>query len=172
MLKFVGILLIILASVGIAYSRSRELVAREKNLEDFLQVILCLKGEIRCGNSSLPDAFRDTARRCTSIYQEFLTKTAENMEKNMQKNVAQLIHESARKYLCQEALSREELEKISSLGEKLGYLDREMQIRQLELYEQDFQQMIGKLKETIPGKLKIYRSLGIMGGMMLVILFW
>ena len=172
MLKLAGIFLIFLASVGIGYSGSRELIIREKNLEAFLQLLLCLKGEIRCGNSSLPDAFRDTAHRCGGVYQKFLEKAADDMEKNTRRNAARIIRESAQKYLAQECLSGEELERISALGEKLGYLDREMQLRQLELYETEFQQMIRKLQKIIPDKLKIYRSLGIMGGMMLIILFW
>ena len=53
MLKLVGAVLIIFASAGLGYLKSRELMLHEKNLEEFLQVILCLKGEIRCGNSSL-----------------------------------------------------------------------------------------------------------------------
>lgn len=56
MLKLVGAVLIIFASAGLGYLKSRELMLHEKNLEEFLQVILCLKGEIRCGNSSLSDA--------------------------------------------------------------------------------------------------------------------
>ena len=50
MLKLVGAVLIIFASAGLGYLKSRELMLHEKNLEEFLQVILCLKGEIRCGN--------------------------------------------------------------------------------------------------------------------------
>ena len=44
MLKLVGAVLIIFASAGLGYLKSRELMLHEKNLEEFLQVILCLKG--------------------------------------------------------------------------------------------------------------------------------
>ena len=40
MLKLVGAVLIIFASAGLGYLKSRELTLHEKNLEDFLQVIL------------------------------------------------------------------------------------------------------------------------------------
>ena len=43
MLKLVGAVLIIFASAGLGYLKSRELMLHEKNLEEFLQVILCLK---------------------------------------------------------------------------------------------------------------------------------
>ena len=43
MLKLVGAVLIIFASAGLGYLKSRELMLHEKNLEEFLQVILCLR---------------------------------------------------------------------------------------------------------------------------------
>ena len=58
------------------------------------------------------------------------------------------------------------------LGEKLGYLAREMQIRQLELYETDFLYLLQNLRKDKEEKKKIYRSLGVMGGILLAILFW
>ena len=68
--------------------------------------------------------------------------------------------------------SAEEKERIAQLGERLGYLDREMQLRQLSLYESEFERMIQKAKETAPAKKKLYHSLGVFGGAMLAILFW
>ena len=65
-----------------------------------------------------------------------------------------------------------ERRKISLLGEKLCYLDREMQIRQLELYETDFLYLLQNLRKDKEEKKKIYRSLGVMGGILLAILFW
>ena len=75
-------------------------------------------------------------------------------------------------YLRENALSAEEKERIAQLGERLGYLDREMQLRQLSLYESEFERMIQKAKETAPAKKKLYHSLGVFGGAMLAILFW
>ena len=47
MLKLVGAVLIIFASAGLGYLKSRELMLHEKNLEEFLQVILCLTARFR-----------------------------------------------------------------------------------------------------------------------------
>lgn len=172
MLKLAGAILIVCASVGLGYSKSRELTLREKNLGDFLQLILCLKGEIRCGNSSLPDALRDTANRCQGTYEAFLKGVAERMESGAEESLQIIFRNSMEKYLTDLILEREEKNKIALLGERLGYLDREMQLRQLELYEADFQYFIQKLQKDKEEKKKIYRSLGAMGGIMLAVLFW
>ena len=156
MLKLVGAVLIIFASAGLGYLKSRELMLHEKNLEEFLQVILCLKGEIRCGNSSLSDALRDTA--C--------------IEANTEEKLSIIFQNCTENYLTDLKLDEDERRKISLLGEKLGYLDREMQIRQLELYETDFLYLLQNLRKDKEEKKKIYRSLGAMGGILLAILFW
>ena len=66
----------------------------------------------------------------------------------------------------------EEVQLVISLGSRLGYLDREMQLRQLGLYEEELNQHIHELHEKIPEKRKICQSLGIMGGFLLAILLW
>ena len=63
-------------------------------------------------------------------------------------------------YLRENALSAEEKERIAQLGERLGYLDREMQLRQLSLYESEFERMIQNAKEDAPAKKKIVSQSG------------
>ena len=172
MLKLAGAILIIGASAGIGYSKCKELTLRERNLEDFLQLLMCLKGEIRCGNSSLPEALRDTASRCQGTYEAFFKGAASCMEANMEENLSVIFRKCTEKYLTETCLTNEEKRKISLLGERLGYLDREMQLRQLELYESDFQYLLQNLQKDKAEKKKIYRSLGAMGGAMLAVLFW
>ena len=172
MLKAVGVLLIFLASAGIGCQESRKLSEHIQALEDFLQVIVCLKGEIRYGGSSLPDAFRETAVHCPGCYDSFLQAISEKMEDRQEENPGRIIRQCAKKYLKENVLSAEEQERIAQLGERLGYLDREMQLRQLSLYESEFERMIQTAREAAPAKKKLYHSLGILGGAMLAILLW
>lgn len=57
-----------------------------------------------------------------------------------------------------------------SLGEHLGYLDLEMQMKQLSLYEENLEEEISRLKEEASVKKRLYRSLGILGGLLLAVL--
>lgn len=172
MLKLTGALFVFLASVGVGYSQSYELTLREKNLEQFLQVIFCLKGEIRCGNSSLADAFREAAGRCGKVYKKFLTEAAECMETATAENLETIISGCAEKHLDRLKVTKAEFRRIRMLGSRLGYLDKEMQIRQLELYEEEWKWILKQLRGELQEKKKVYNSLGIMGGIMAVLLFW
>ena len=63
-------------------------------------------------------------------------------------------------------------ESFLSLGEKLGYLDREMQVAQLTLLEEELGYRIKTLKSAMPKQQKTYQSMGILGGILLAVLLW
>ena len=172
MLKSAGILLILLSGAGLGYSKSRELTFREKNLRIFLQMLTFLKGEIRCGNLSLPEAFRETAGKLPEMYGELLREIAGRLKQSPGQPLGDVFRQCAGKRLGELPLSREEQELIFSLGGRLGYLDREMQLRQLELCEEETLRFLEELSKEMPEKKKIYQSLGIMGGILLAVLLW
>ena len=57
-----------------------------------------------------------------------------------------------------------------TLGEVLGYLDTEMQLSAIGLYQEQLEQGIAEAQEQMEGRQKLYQSLGIAGGVFLVIL--
>ena len=67
---------------------------------------------------------------------------------------------------------REEVEVLRSLGCRLGYLDKEMQIRQIEFLENNLEVRRNQLREKLPEQKKICQTLGILGGILLAVLFW
>lgn len=67
-------------------------------------------------------------------------------------------------------LTSGEKDAFFSLGEHLGYLDLEMQMKQLSLYEENLEEEISRLKEEASVKKRLYRSLGILGGLLLAVL--
>lgn len=68
--------------------------------------------------------------------------------------------------------SAEEMELIASLGDRLGYLDREMQLRQLDVFEEELCRRLDFLACQLPEKKKLCRNLGILGGIFLGVLLW
>ena len=144
MLKLAGMFFLIIGGAGIGYARSLELTRSQKNLESLLQLLLLLKGEIRCANSTLPDAFREIADKIRDPFGHILRSRDR----------------------------REEVEVLRSLGCRLGYLDKEMQIRQIEFLENNLEVRRNQLREKLPEQKKICQTLGILGGILLAVLFW
>ena len=80
--------------------------------------------------------------------------------------------EEAHKFLETSPLTEREGEQLSSFGEHLGYLDREMQVAQLTLLEEELGYRIKTLKSAMPKQQKTYQSMGILGGILVAVLLW
>lgn len=157
---------------GIGYARSQELAQREKNLELLLQLLLLLKGEIRWTNSTLPDAFRGISSKISEPFQSILGEAAEAMEQADGRTLAEILQFCGEKSFCGKSRNeREVTEILRILGSRLGYLDREMQLRQIEFLETDLQLRRRQVREKLPEQKKICRILGILGGILLAVLF-
>ena len=80
MLKNAGVFLILLSGAGLGYTKSRELTLRERNLRQLLQMIIYLKGSVRFGCASFPEAFKETAGKLSGVYREFLREISARMK--------------------------------------------------------------------------------------------
>ena len=157
--------MILLSGAGLGFNKSRELGNRKKHLEMLMRMIILLKGEIRYGNTSLYDAFTGAAGKLEGKYREFFLNTAEEI-----KPFGEIFRNCARESLDDQKFTREEKEKIFSLGERLGYLGMDMQLRQLQLLEEDLENEIQELNKDLKEKKKLYQSLGILLGILLAVL--
>ena len=169
-MKTAGIILILFSGTGLGLCKSMELTTRLKILEKLAQLLLLLKGEIRCTGATLEDAFLDAAAKMPGEYRLFLKETAGWLQQRSGITFDEIFRECAVRLLPLYRLSEEERESFLSLGEKLGYLDREMQVAQLTLLELGYR--IKTLKSAMPKQQKTYQSMGILGGILLAVLLW
>ena len=112
--------MILLSGAGLGFNKSRELGNRKKHLEMLMRMIILLKGEIRYGNTSLYDAFTGAAGKLEGKYREFFLNTAEEIKKKKGKPFGEIFRSCARESLDDQNFTREEKEKIFSLGERRG----------------------------------------------------
>ena len=155
-MKTAGIILILFSGTGLGLCKSMELTARLKILEKLAQLLLLLKGEIRCTGATLEDAFLDAAAKMPGEYRLFLKETAGWLQQRPGITFDEIFRECAVRLLPLHRLSEEERESFLSLGEKLGYLDREMQVAQLDtsggrvrLQDKDSEKCYAKAAENI-----------------------
>ena len=170
MYRIVGCILVVAAGAGMGISGSMRLSEQIRILEKLLQMVICLKGEIRCGNASLPDAFYGAAGRMNGKYREFLISAADRMKAGTGEKLSQICRECAESALKKSCLTHGEKDAFFSIGKYLGYMDLEMQMRQLSMYENNLEAEILKRKAEVSGKKKLYQGIGILGGLLLAVL--
>lgn len=162
--------MILVSGTGCGFALSSRLTRRKRNLEMILRMLILLKGEIRYGNTSLYDAFTGAAGKLDGKYREFFLNTAEMMQTRKGKNFGDLFRSCAEKTFGTAGLTPEEREKLYSLGDRLGYLGMDMQLKQLEMLERELEYSLGELQKELPEKKKICRSLGVLLGIFLAVL--
>ena len=108
MYRIVGCILVVAAGAGLGVSESIRVSERIYTLEMLLRMVICLKGEIRCGNASLPDAFYGAAGRMNGKYREFLITAADRMKAGKGEKLSQICRECAENSLKKSCLTHGE----------------------------------------------------------------
>lgn len=171
MLRIGALCILVCASAGLGYLMGQRLSKRLEQLKVLKRMMLFLQGEISCARSPLPEAFWNVAGRLPEPFREFLREVSEDLCRYEGETLGEVFAENADCHLKDTSLTREDLERLKELGENLGYLDKAMQLAHLETYGRELDMAIEELTEGLPVRKKLFRSLGIMGGLFLAILF-
>lgn len=170
MLKVTGACLILLASAGIGVSFGSDLKRRCQELRILKQMAAMLRGEIRYGKTPLPEAFTRISDRLPEPFCSFLRSVTGDMEEMDGKPLEEIWRRNIFRCLGQTCLTGADLERLQSLGEVLGYLDVEMQLAAIDLYLEQLNGGIAEALENRSSRERLYRSLGVAGGVFLVLL--
>ena len=145
-LKWIGSMLVLFSAGGFGIWSAMQWRERLRLLEKLRQMIYFLKGEITYSHAR---------------------QEGESLQEIWRREVQVLSSPKIRL-----PLTEEDLEQLAGLGEHLGYLDVDMQERTLGLYLEQLDISIEYLRTNQREKCRLYTSLGIMGGMFLVIVMY
>ena len=170
MLKIAGACMIVAAASGIGMSFGADLKRRCRELRMLKQLVYMLRGEIKYTKTPLPEAFVHISVRLPAPFGPFLAGVAKEMGMADGRTFGELWRAQIQAALSGSCLSRLDKEQLGTLGEVLGYLDLEMQLSAIDLYLEQLENGIREAQSSIASKQKLYQSLGVAGGIFLVIL--
>ncbi len=172
MIKFIGLAGMALAIVCTGYTAASNVKSRVEELLYVRRLMLMFQGELRYKNAMLSDAFNTVAMRAKGIYKEFFTKLSVATEENYTMPMSKVFSDNVEKILKGHTmLSREDLSMLKELGETLGYQDQKMQLANIDLYIDRVSQSIDESRKKMVETMKMYRTLGVMGALMSIIVF-
>lgn len=170
MIKIIGGIFTICSSIAIGTYFSQSLTWRLEALKEMKHCILLLKGDIRYACTPLPEAFAAIGGRKEDEFGRFFLKLSKELNQLNGIEFKELWKRTIETELVNSALKKSDKESFERLGESLGYLDKEMQINQIDFYLTQLEEMMQQLEEEKKEKKKLYQMLGIMGGIFLTIL--
>lgn len=168
--KLSGITLITGSSTAIGFLLSGRLKERIEELKTIKKLLVLLRGEIRYNHATLTESFQIIAGRMDSIYEMFLLRVSEDLKAMDGQTLAQIWEHNVRDCFRESAMSREDKDRLISLGSQLGYLDIEMQLNTIELYLEQLQEEISSAQETLKRNGKLYQTMGVIAGIFVVLL--
>lgn len=178
-MKWIGACLVTLSCTGLGQHMAGEWKRRLKCLEQLRQMMYLLKAEILYGHTALGEALRRVGQRCRRVDVErgmealplFFLAVAARIEQQEGESFSRIWQEELEKMKAI-PLKESDTASLENLGAHLGYLDLEMQERNLLLYLEQVDGQIAFLKQNLRERTKLYTSLGIMGGLFLSIIMY
>lgn len=169
MLKLTGSILIAIVSVLYGWKMQQELQEHVRQLVGMKEMFLMLWGEISYTRTPLKEAFLQIASQNKEPFSSFLEKAAKGLEENEESIGAFwncLVEQEADSFL----LDGEERRILKQAGENFGYLDGQMQLKNLELYIEQTEVLIQKAQGELKDRKKVSGVLSVMCGLFLIIL--
>lgn len=170
MLKGLGAAAVLLACAALGFERSAALARRAACLQELQRLIVMLQGEIRYAKTPLSEAFLELSRRTDGALGRFFSEAASAAGQRDGRSMAEIFRTCAEESLRGSGLLDEDIGQLVRTGARLGYLDREMQVQTLLLYQEDLKREGAAAREDYQRRGKMYRRLGILSGCFLIIL--
>lgn len=159
-----------LGCTGIGFFYVEKMKQREHQLQQIRRILICMRGEIRYGNETLPEIMMCLKEKTDKIFAAFFSEMEEKLRENQNGTFAQVWKIVSDKFLDRTRLGVNEKKEWMELGENLGHLDREMQINLLTIYEEHFRDYVKEQQNRIKQEEKLYQILGVMSGIFITVI--
>lgn len=170
--KILGSIMLVTAFSLMGYSVSQRFISRHRELIFFQMALEILGSEIRFIKTPIPTAFKKIANRLDEPVSTVFLEAAEKIEGGEQfpSQVWEAVLKANSKKL---SLFPHDYIVLKQLGVVLeGDSDSEGQVRQIRLVETELQRAILEADAEKKKNVKVWRYLGLLGGLAVVILFF
>ena len=171
-LRILGSVLVILSCSGLGFYMASQWNEHLRTVEKLRKMIFLLKGEIVYAKSPLTEAFERTGRKGGGEMGALFEGVSVRLSGQQGEPFYTIWQEEIDRLPKEVCLSKEDKQNLKGLGEHLGYLDMDMQERNILLYLEQLDITIDYLRQHKQEKSRLYTSLGIMGGLFLTVIMY
>lgn len=172
MLKMFGAALVLLAATLAGWLQARQFANRPGQIRRLILALKRLETEIMYGFTPLPDAFRRIGEQSREPIRAVFVTAADNMSSTNQWTAQESLEQAALKLWKYTAMKAPEQEVIRQLSYTLGTSDRKDQLRHLATAVRQLESEEITAREEQARYEKMYRTLGLLCGAFIVILFY
>lgn len=172
MLKLLGAMLILLAGTLLGFYQASQLSRRPKQVSELIRLLQRLETEIVYGFTPLPEALRQTGRTGTPPVGALFLDTAVELAKPDGRSVHAIWEQTLAAGWRYTSMKPNERDVLLQLGHTLGLTDREDQVKHLRLAVSQLQGEAECAREEQQRYERMWKSLGVLMGLLVVILMY
>ena len=173
-LRIIGAFLVISSSTGIGIYFGSNLKDRLEKLQMLKQQFTAIRSDIGYSGTTLPEAIQNMAEqvskdRASYELAGFYRKLSKMLMERSGISFQEIWETAIEQNLKKTTLTDRDLQLLSSLGGQFGGLDREMQLKTIDLYLARLEEERLLEVQKAGEKMRLYRTLGLLAGAFLVV---
>jgi len=170
MVKLVGAVLVLVSAYAMGSVLALRIKEQEKWLKEIKTTMFLLLGELEYRQMPLPEALEMIGKRHGGNLQTFFQLLSEELKKKEGFSLQETWQQLAILALKDSPLSKQQKEEFAELGLYFTETDRETRKNSMEFYLNRLEEDIVNIRETGGEKAYLCRTLGMLGGIFLLIL--
>lgn len=173
-LRIFGAFLIMAGSTGVGMYFGSNLQDRLQKLQMIKRHFMTIRGDIGYSGTTLPEAMEAMADRLSQSgecreFQEFYQEVSRRLLAREGMPFQEIWEDAVERNLKRTTLNKNDLQLLSSLGGQFGYLDREMQLKTIDLYLARLEEERLREVQKAGEQMHLYKTLGILAGAFLIV---
>lgn len=170
--KVIGAVLILAASVYLAFEINQGMAKELEQLKGLYNIMLKLKSELYYLNSTLPECFLHLSESVAYPFDKWFYEMYESMSKEPEETFGDIWDRCTRSLIDNSSLMPADVEGLFELKDKLGCMDREVQEKAIDYYLMQAEEKRKQLYIEYGQKKKVIITLCVFVGVMtLIVLF-
>ncbi len=169
MIRFTGFIVIILGTTLIGFKQAEKIKERYNLIIYLKKVLIMLRGEIDYNESEISEIFMELRLKTRGSFKKFFAMLVESTKGKYDKPISFYWREAVQACLTDLNFTDEDLERITDLGENLGYLDKNMQLKNIDYLMDYVNRTKEELDESMDKNIKMCKMFGILAGIFITI---
>jgi stage III sporulation protein AB len=170
-MKILGMVLILVSCSGLGLIYSTRLKRRVDDFITYKKALILLKSEINYSVTPLPEAFENVGKKIDGYIGEYFTVISKELKNKITGDINKVFKEHALKILQDTCLNKSDIENIVSFSSNLGILDKESQINNIKLQIEVVNEEIENARVDEGKNGKLFKVLGVLGGIFVIVIF-
>ncbi len=170
LIKTIGAVLVLASSTAIGSLLALQVKEQEHWLKDIKMSLFLLSGELEYHQMPLPEAMRMTGTKHKGRMSDFFQNTGKELEKKEGNSLITVWQKQAERTMKNAPLKKEQKEEFSEIGIYFAQADSMVRKNALEFYFARLEEEMAQIRGTGKDKAYLYRMMGMLGGIFLLIL--